>query len=177
MNLHQTINELAVIGKTYADFVTALIDAGWQRHGTTQERFLCNPYQVFGASRYFMKDDQLYLVSTSLNIRDGYGLPNIVNISERNLVTSDVVECDSINLPALHLDYAKELVIKYKAVKAVKVCVMDNEDDMAYFMGLTGDGRALFESRSDEDRLRPVHETQKLVAITDCEYKVESLDA
>lgn len=176
MNLYDAIDALKVTANTYLVFVENLVSAGWERHGDRKEHYLADPHCVYGASRYFMKEGELHLVSTSLNIRDGYGMSNIINISERNLITKEENEFDSIEVTAFDTEYTNTLIAKYKEAQVVEVSVMDDEDDMNYFMGLTGDGRAKFERRSDEDRLRPVHETQNLVAIADCEYEVEPMN-
>lgn len=177
MNLHESIDALKATANTYLVLVENLLSAGWESHGEPKEHYLAYPYCVYGASRYFMKDGQLHLVSTSLNLREGYGLSNIINISDRNLTTKEYVKLDSIDVADFNDEYTNSLIGEYKDVQTVRISVMDDEDNMNYFVGFTGDGRAKFERRSDEDRLLPVHETQSLVEITDCENEVKMLDA
>lgn len=177
MNLHEAIDTLALIANTYADLVEALANEGWENHGDKKEHFLADPYRVFGASRYFMKDGQLHLVSTDLNIRDSFGESNIVSVSLHNLALKEMIEFESIDINHIDDNFIRKVITQYNDVAAVNISIMDNEDDMSYFMGLTGDGRAIFERRSDEDRLRPIHETRSMVAVVDCDHQISPLAA
>lgn len=175
MNLYEAIDEQEAVATAYAGFVERLLDKGWEKYGKPKEHFLAYPNCAFGASRYFLKNDQLHLVSTSLNIRSSYGLTDIINVSEYNLTKKELVASVTTEVSYLDQEVVSSFTAKYTDVKAVSICVMDDEENLSFFMGLTGDGRARFERRSDEDRLRPAHETQSLVAIVDCQYEITEL--
>lgn len=175
MSLQKSIEELNNIARVYGGFIDKLLEAGWERFGETKETFTNYPYSIYGAQRFFMKDGDIHLVSASLNIRDSYGLPNIINVAEYDLNTKEQTYFDSVTLSALTVAQKNEFIKKYELVDALSLSVDDDEDNLSYFMGYTSDGRALFENRSDEARLLPVHKTQRLVPIIECQYKAEPI--
>ena len=175
MSLQKSIEDLNSIANGYTGFIDKLLEAGWERFGTTKEKFTSYPYTTYGAQRFFMKDGDLHLVSATLNIRDSYGLPNIINMAEYNLNTKENTHFESVTLETLTTEQTDVFIKKYELVDAVSVSVDDDEDNLSYFMGYTSDGRVRFENRSDEARLLPVNETQYLVPIIDCQYRANPI--
>lgn len=177
MNSHENTNnlELDIVTNTYTTLVATLVEAGWEQYGENQERWLNYPYDAFGAQRFFMKDGKLHLVSIALNIRQHAGLTDLINVSEYNLIDKHDTDFEAIEVASLLSNFADWLIDDYKEYQAVELSMMDDDDNMMYFMRHEGDGRALYESRSDEDRLRPLHQTHHLIPIADCQYEVEPL--
>lgn len=175
MSLQKSIEDLNSIANGYTGFIDKLLEAGWERFGTTKEKFTSYPYSNYGAQRFFMKDGDLHLVSATLNIRDSYGLPNIINVAEYNLNAKEGTYFESVLLDELTTNQTNQFIERYAAVDAVSLIVADDEDNLSYFMEYTSDGRVLFENRSDESRLLPAHETQYLVPIIDCQYRTKPI--
>lgn len=170
------IGEIVENSVEYAKMVSKLTTAGWEKCGKSEELFLADPYYTpYGAQLFFMKDNKLHGVSLSLNIREGYGESNIAIVTEADLTDAKSKSssyCTDIN--AITADTVNDLIAKYKSVDVVEICIEDKEDDIEYFMGLSCDMRAEFQSRSDDDRQKPYHETVRLYHLSDCAYSISN---
>lgn len=166
------IGEIINDSKKYAEVTQLLADAGWDKYGEAEECFLADPYYTsYGAQKFFVKDGEPHGVTIGINVREGYGLPNLLIITEGNLTKShmewsgEVVELDS-----MAEDFGAVLADKYKDEVGICINIQDKEEDQEYLMGFVNDMRVEFQSRDDDDRQKPYHETVRLYHLKDCEY-------
>ena len=175
LNNHSTpVNNNESDSERYAQFIQTLLASGWEKYGENKERFLADPYYtLYGAQRFFMKEGGIHCVSITVNMRDRYGRANIIGLTEANIVRKKIItKTDAFLLQEITANDIDEVVREYSDLEIVDVTIFDKEYDIEYFMGFTGDMRAIFQSRDDDDRQKPNHETVRYYNLEDCKYDI-----
>ena len=168
------------IAKNFIELNCALVAVGWGLWGDTVKDFSNDPLgRCYGAQKFYREEGKLRCVSVSLNIRDNYGMANIVIIKDIAIETvADEKEQAStvFALDKISSSDVASIINKYKQHKALEVFVRDFEDECEYFMSHTSDGRVIFQNRSDENRQKPDHETNRYHKLMHCDYEVYDKD-
>lgn len=172
--------KLEDIVQNYVELNCALVSVGWGLWGDSTEDFSNDPLgRCYGAQKFYREEGRLRCVSVSLNIRDNYGMANIVIIKDIAIETvADEKEQAStvFALDKISSSDVASIINKYKQHKALEVLVRDFEDECEYFMSHTSDGRVIFQNRSDENRQKPDHETNRYHKLMHCDYEVYDKD-
>ena len=171
--------ELEDIVKDYVELNCALVAVGWGLWGDRPKDFSIDPLShCYGAQKFYRRDGKLCCVSISLNVRDEYGMANIVVVND--MVIEGSQENSTIDdseivlvLDSITADDVATIINKYRDYKSLDVIVEDFEDECEYFMRHTGDGRVIFQNRSDENRQKPDHLTNRYHKLIHCNYRVE----